>query len=75
MTSIAPSGAPAPEPRYAVERPPEGIARGRVQVAWWAVASLAGLIVAGAIVFLVVWLRRRARAGRYESIAPQSSRR
>lgn len=36
------------------ERPPEGLARGRFPVPWWAIVAIAAVIVLAAVVFLVV---------------------
>jgi hypothetical protein len=43
------------------ERPPDGMARGKLPVPWWVVASLAIAIVLAATVFLIVRLVVGAR--------------
>jgi len=40
------------------ERPPEGIARGVMVAPKWAVAALGAAVVLGAIIYLVVRVRR-----------------
>lgn len=42
------------------ERPPEGLARGRVPVPWWVIVIVASVVVLAAVVFLIA----RAVAGR-----------
>lgn len=36
------------------ERPPEGMARGRWPVPWWAIVAIAAVLVVAAVAFLVV---------------------
>jgi hypothetical protein len=43
------------------DRPPEGLARGRWPAPRWAIAALGAAIVALALAYLVVRLRRRRR--------------
>lgn len=65
--------------KQAVERPPEGLARGLLPAPAWFVASIAGLIVLGIATFFVVRYlivsRRTERQRVNDSVAPPSSRR
>ncbi|MDI1430491.1 MULTISPECIES: hypothetical protein [Polyangium] len=44
------------------ERPPEGLARGVVVAPKWAVAALGAAVVLGAIIYLVVRVRRARKS-------------
>ena len=44
------------------ERPPEGLARGVLVAPKWAVAALGAAVVLGAIVFLVLRVRRARKS-------------
>ncbi len=47
------------QPQY--DRPPEGLARGRWEAPWWAIAALGIIVVVAALVHVAVRARRRQR--------------
>ena len=63
----------SPAPQY--DRPPPGLAQGRLAAPAWLIASIGLAIVLGVVAFFVMRSRRDKRKQAYESIAPKSSRR
>ncbi|MEZ4296587.1 MAG: hypothetical protein R3B70_16560 [Polyangiaceae bacterium] len=54
------------------ERPPEGLARGRIQVPWWVVVAVAATLVVLAVAFLVGRFVASVRAARGPSEPPRT---
>lgn len=54
------------------ERPPEGLARGRIPTQWWVILAVAGVIVVAAVAFLVSRVIAARRAARGADLPPTS---
>ena len=52
------------------ERPPEGMARGRLPVPWWVVIVLTAVIVGSAIIFLILRFVVAPRVAKNRALPP-----